>query len=64
MRWPEKTPGVGWPCGGIGSLFLDFLFRFASRQNENEKNLTEEKYWVYRRNQRAMYQIGSYVDST
>ena len=28
VRWPEKTPGVGRPCGQTGSFFLDFLFLF------------------------------------
>jgi hypothetical protein len=28
VRWPEKTPGVGWPCGLTGSFFLDFFFLF------------------------------------
>jgi hypothetical protein len=33
-RWPEKSAGVLKPFGRIALIFLDFLVRFASRQNE------------------------------
>jgi hypothetical protein len=33
-RWPEKSAGVFKPFGRIALIFLDFLVRFASRQNE------------------------------
>jgi hypothetical protein len=35
VRWPEKTPGVGWPCGGTGSFFLIFCFFFI-KEKEND----------------------------
>jgi hypothetical protein len=33
-RWPEKSAGVLKPFGRIALIFLDFLVRFVSRQNE------------------------------
>jgi hypothetical protein len=42
VRWPEKTPGVGRLCGGIGSFFLDFLFLFhQGKRKENLKQLRD-----------------------
>ena len=37
-RRPEKTAGVGRICGGIASLFLDFLVTFLSRKKLQETN--------------------------
>ena len=33
-RRPEKSAGALQLCGQIALIFLDFLVRFASRQNE------------------------------
>jgi hypothetical protein len=51
VRRPEKTAGVGWPCGRIASFFLDFWFLCIKtkeqikktpnfRQGYNQKNIT------------------------
>jgi hypothetical protein len=39
VRRPEKTPGVGRPCGQTGSFFLDFLFLFY--QEKRKERITD-----------------------